>query len=87
MGKEEPLFVVIVLEGHGIGLNVGLTLSLKYTPVLWVPIKPIRESDVLFDRRCSSSGGSGGGMYLQMIQDGIHIVEMHVQGLEQLVLS
>ena len=80
--QEEPFFVVVILKCQDVCLDIRFTLSLKYPPVFWVSIKPIRKGDVLLDRGCSSSGGSSGGMYLQVIQDGSRIVKMYVQGLK-----
>ena len=70
------------LKCQDVCLDIRFTLSFKYPPVFWVSIETIRKGDVLLDRGCSSSGGSGGGMYLQVIQDGVHIVKMYVQGLK-----
>ena len=82
MRQEEPFFVVVILEGQDICLYVRFALPFEYTPVFWMSIKPIRKGDVLLDRGCSGSGDSGGSMYLQVIQNGIRVVEMHVQGLK-----
>ena len=82
MGKEEPFFVVIVLEGHGIGLNVSFTLSFEYTPILWVSIESIRKGNVFLDGRCGGGNSVSGGLYLQMIQDGIRAVKVYVQCLK-----
>ena len=84
--QEKPLLVVVILEGHCICLDVRFALSLEHTPILWVSIESIREGNVLFDSGGGSSGGLDGCLYLQMVQDGIRVVEVCVQRLEQLIL-
>ena len=62
--QEEPFFVIVILKGQDICLDISFTLPFKYVPIFWVSIEPIRKGDVLFDSGRGSSGGSGSGMNL-----------------------
>ena len=74
VGEQEPLHVVVTLEGSSIGLYVRVTLSLEHTPVLGVSIKSFWQCNVLFGSGSRSGDLDSSSMGRQLIQDLIRVM-------------